>query len=203
MIRDPAFFFDLADPASYLVGCLVDEAGAEGIVDWRGYELRPPTMPPIDPADTAWAAHQAQMQEYAEALGVPMVPPAFIPRTRKAHELLEFAREKGRYAELRRALFEAHFVGQTDIGRIDLLAGIAAQAGLDGHEARTVLGVDRCTAAVLANRALAEERGISAIPVLVFGNRRLEGVPSPCDVKQWLEATEAAVGCSESPRSQT
>lgn len=185
--EDPTFFFDFVDPASYLVGCILDDLGAARHVEWQGFEVRPPPEPMIDPRDDRWAAYQARMSECAASLGVPMAVPAFVPWTRKAHELVELAREKGSCRAVRRALFHAHFVDGADIGRVDFLAGVAAEAGLDGGEALAALGVDRWTDAVTASRAEALARDVTEAPVLAWGARRLEGFRSPGEIARWLE----------------
>lgn len=184
--REPTFFFDFVDPASYLVGWILDDLGVAGDLEWRGFEVRPPPAPLIDPGEREWAAYQSRVGECAEALGVPMVAPGLVPWSRKAHELMEFAREKGRHDSVRQAVCRAHFVDGTDIGRVDLLAGIAAEAGLDGAEARAALGVDRFAEVVLTARATAGEMDVTQAPVLVCGSRRLDGLRSPSEVESWL-----------------
>ncbi len=189
-VRDPTFFFDFIDPGSYLVSVVIDEAGSAASLDWRGFEVRVPPAPLIAPGSGEWGAHQSRVSTYAEALEVPMTTPLFVPWTRKAHELVEFARVKNRYGRIRRALFRAHFVDGTDIGRIDLLVEIARQEGLDGSEAKVALDVDRYTATVLSNRAMARERNISGVPTLARGNHRLEGLRSPGEIERWIEVAE-------------
>ncbi len=183
--RAPAFYFDLTDPGSRLAAHLIDEAGAADAVEWRGFELRPPPRPLIDPTSADWSAYQAQAVECAREIGVPMHTPQLVPWTRKAHELAEFAREGDCYHAVRRALFEAHFVDRTDIGRIDLLVDIAHRAGLDRTEAKAVLDVDRFTRVVLEQREAAREHGISVVPALVAGDRRLEGLATAAEIARW------------------
>lgn len=190
--EDPTFFFDFVDPASYLVGCILDDLGAARDVEWHGFEVRPPPEPMIDPRDGRWAAYQARMSECAASLGVPMAVPAFVPWTRKAHELVELARERGSCRAVRRALFRAHFVDGADIGRVDFLAGVAAEAGLDGGEALAALGVDRWADAVAASRAEALARDVTEAPVLASGARRLEGFRSPGEIARWMESVAPA-----------
>lgn len=199
--RSVAFYFDFVDPASYLAAQVVRDAGAAAAVEWRGFELRVPPQPLLNPTETAWADRQSRVLAYAEAAGVPMATPAFVPWTRKAHELAEFAASKGRRAEAVQALFRAHFVGRRDVGRIDVLAEIAAEAGLDGAEARTVLGVDRYAGAVAEARALAQARGVEGVPVLAFGGRRLAGLRSPGEIRRWTEAAVAAAARTPPPQA--
>ena len=105
-----------------------------------------------------------------------METPHLVPWTRKVHELAEFARERDCYHEVRRALFEAHFVDRIDVGRIDLLVEVAHRAGLDRGEARVALDVDRYAGVVLEHRTVARELGVTEVPALVDGGRRLQGL---------------------------
>lgn len=114
-----------------------------------------------------------------------MNTPRFVPWTRKAHELTEFAREEDCYHAVRRALFVAHFVDRRDIGRIDLLVEIAAAAGLDRSGAKAALDVDRFEATVRRHRELAKNRNVAEVPAVVHEARRIEGMKSPARVSEW------------------
>lgn len=183
-----AFYFDFVDPVCYLVAHLIEAAGAAALVDWRGFELRPPPGGLIDPRADAWRDRQARALTLAEHAGiVPPSEPTLLPWTRKAHELCEFARERGCAHRIRRALFRAHFVDHADIGRIDALVDIAVQAGLDRTETRAVLDVDRFTGAVLAGRKSAQTRGIADVPALVSGTGRLVDAGARSEIMGWIE----------------
>ncbi len=182
----PTFFFDFVDPGSYLASCVIDQAGAEAGLDWRGVEVRPFPGPPVDVRAAAWADYQRRMSAYAEALGVAMTEPAAAPWTRKAHELVELARRRDCYAGVRRALFRAHFVEAADIGRVDRLVDIARHEGLDATEAKAALDVDAYADAVASNRAAAEEQGVHEAPVLADRRGRLAGFRSPSEIVRWI-----------------
>ena len=183
--RPPVLYFDFTDPGSSLAAHLIDEAGAADAVQWRGFELRPPPQPLIDPTVPIWHDHHARITGLAHDIGVPMVTPDLIPWTRKAHELAGFARERDCDQTVRRALFEAHFVDRIDIGRIDLLVDIAHRAGLDRTESRAVLDVDRYTDIVLGHREAADAHEVMTVPTLVVGDRRLEGLAGAADLARW------------------
>ena len=182
---NPLLFFDFVDPGSRLACHMIEKAGAAHAVRWRGLELRPPPLPLIDPGNPDWRARHSPVAPPALELGLPMDTPNLVPWTRKAHELAEFARERDCYHGVRRALFEAHFVDRTDIGRIDLLVEIAHRAGLDRGEARVALDVDRYTGVVLEHRAEARELGVTEVPALVDGGRHLQGVATPEAFDGW------------------
>lgn len=181
----PVLYFDFTDPGSRLAAHLIDEAGGADAVQWRGLELRPPPRPLIDPTAPDWREYHTGIAQLAHDSGAQMETPSLVPWTRKAHEMAEFARERDCDRAVRRALFEAHFVDRTDIGRIDLLVDIAQRAGLDRTETRAVLDVDRYTDAVLGHREAARAQGITAVPSLVAGGRRLEGLAGVADLARW------------------
>ena len=180
-------FFDYVDPASYLVASVLDQSGLADHLDWRGYEVRVPPKPMIDPDSPDWRQYQDQVSAYAEALAISMRPPTLIPWTRKAHELAAHARENDCYSAVRRALFQAHFIDGIDIGRIDFLVDIAEAQGLDRSGAKAALDVDHHTDSVLSNRALGEEVHIGGVPALVRGEARLEGLHSPEELRHWIK----------------
>lgn len=80
--------------------------------------------------------------EPAKALGLDMkLPPAVCPRpyTRLAFEGLFFACEKGREEVYSDLVYRAYFEKELDIGELDVLGGIAAEAGLEEAEFRQAL----------------------------------------------------------------
>ena len=181
----PTLFFDFIDPGSYLASHMIDEAGAADIVHWRGFELRPPPRPLIDPGTDDWQRYHSSVAEEARVLGAKMEAPDMLPWTRKAHELTEFARDRDCYHAVRRALFMAHFIDRTDIGRIDLLVAVAHAAGLDRSEAKAALDVDRYTDTVSAHRDMARRVAVEGVPALVSGTRRVVGLTSPAHASRW------------------
>ncbi len=168
------FHFDFIDPCSYVASAMIDRAGAEASVRWFGLELRPPPAPFVDAGSSMWRARCRAAAQWLRQLDLAMSEPAFLPWTRKAHELCELARERDRFHPVRRALFRAHFVDRLDIGRIDLLCEVAERAGLDLTEARVALDVDRHAETLTATRRAALERKVACVPTLIVAGRRLE-----------------------------
>jgi predicted DsbA family dithiol-disulfide isomerase len=117
------------------------------------------------------------MRGEAEARGVKLRRPPIVPWTRKAHELAFHARERGVFQEVHEALFRAFLQEGRDIGRVDVLADLGADAGLDRTETKAVLDVDRYADRVLARRREAEEARITLVPTLARRDQVLEGYP--------------------------
>ncbi len=142
-------------------------------ISWLPYELRPEPapLPRIDGPEgerfrEGWRRGVAPL---AEQFGVEMRFPPFKPRSRRAHEAAELARERGLFEPMRVALFRAFFVDNRDLGEIDVLADVGASVGLDPAELRDALTAGRYTTRVVELEAVAAQLGISAVPTVLFG----------------------------------
>ncbi|WP_353113343.1 DsbA family oxidoreductase [Microbacterium sp.] len=91
--------------------------------------------------------------------------------TVKAHELLHFAKAKGRQHEMEERLMSAYFTEGRHVGRIDDLVALAEEVGLDGEEARSALEGSEYLAAVRADQAQAQAYGINAVPFFVIDGK--------------------------------
>ena len=174
----PRLFFDYVDPGSYLMDLRVERAAA-GVgqpVERVPFELRPPPGELVAPDDPAWLAYWSDMAEPLRDEGVPVRRPDLVPWTRKAHELVLHAHEKGDGGDLHRTLFRQYLEEGVDIGRVDVLLQLATRAGLDATETKAVLDVDRHAEGVEQVRRDALARGVRGVPTLALGERILEGV---------------------------
>ena len=173
-------FFDYVGPLSWVLDREVAALEREGSRSGARppFEVRPPPAELVDPDDRTWTGRWDEAVRLAADRGVAVGPrPSLVPWTRKAHELALHAREKGGFYALHEALYRAFVVEGLDIGRVDVLVGLAAAVGLDPSEARAVLGVDRHTEAPLRSREEAERAGVRGVPTLLVGGARVEGVP--------------------------
>ena len=112
--------------------------------------------------------------------------------TLDAHRLMRLA-EQEHGPEVQRAvaegLFEAHFSTGRDIADPDVLAEIAADAGMDAQRVREYLASDEGTREVQAEIATAQQLGISAVPTFVFEEKyAVQGAQPTSTFLQALEA---------------
>ncbi|MBY3985611.1 DsbA family oxidoreductase [Rhodococcus fascians] len=91
--------------------------------------------------------------------------------TRKAHELLHFAKSKGKQVELKERLLAAYFVEGRHVGHIDGLADLAAEVGLDRNEVVEALKSEEFLPAVNADKEQAIAYGINGVPFFVIDGR--------------------------------
>lgn len=116
-----------------------------------------------------------------------------VANTRKAHELLHVAKAQGRQDAVKEALFKAHFSDGRHIGRVDDLAAIAAEAGLDPAAARAALEAGTHGPAVEADIAQAARYGIQGVPFFVLAGRYgVSGAQTPEAFAQALAQAAAA-----------
>ncbi len=95
------------------------------------------------------------------------------PNTRAAHALIDFAQRSGADAsDVKERLLRAYFIENRFIGDIEVLAAIAAEAGLDADAARAHLLSPEALATIDQADQQARQMGISGVPFFIF-NRKL------------------------------
>lgn len=103
-----------------------------------------------------------------------------IWNTFDAHRLIHWAGTLGRQREMKEAMFTANFTDGKSTSDHEALAGVARDAGFDEAEARAILASDRYVTEVRAEEALWRNRGISAVPSIIFDGRwMLQGAQPP------------------------
>jgi len=108
--------------------------------------------------------------------------------TVKAHELLHFAKANGKQLELAERLFRAYFVEGRHVGRVEDLADLAAEVGLDRAEAVAALESNRYLADVRADQSTAVEYGINGVPFFVIEGKY--GVSGAQDAQTFAQVLE-------------
>jgi predicted DsbA family dithiol-disulfide isomerase len=88
--------------------------------------------------------------------------------TIKAHELLHYAKARGRQLDMKERLLKAYFVDGRHVGRVEDLADLAAEIGLDRDEVVRVLTNETYLADVKADVAQAAAYGIQGVPFFVI-----------------------------------
>lgn len=112
--------------------------------------------------------------------------------TVKAHELLHYAKARGRQLEMKEALLKAYFLDGGHVGRVDDLVELAATLGFDGDDVRAALESERHLADVKADVAQAEAFGIRGVPFFVFeGKYGVSGAQESATFAKVLEQLDA------------
>jgi predicted DsbA family dithiol-disulfide isomerase len=116
---------------------------------------------------------RSRLDEIAAEAGLVMRQRDVIINSRKALAAAEFAREQGKFDEIHRALFKAHWEGTDRLEDVDDLVRIGSGVGLDPVELRLALDEGRFEKILDDNRRQAESVGINAIPAHIVGGRYL------------------------------
>lgn len=153
-------------------------------IEFKGYQLEP-DMPPYSGQDffenmakkfgSVEQSKQmmAGVAQQAKAEGLDFHFDTMKPaNTFDAHRLIKFAREHGKDADVSEKVFYANFTESKDIGNIEVLAEIAAEAGLNKDDARANLEDKEAYAAdVKADIAEARELNITGVPYFIFNRK--------------------------------
>jgi predicted DsbA family dithiol-disulfide isomerase len=161
--------------------------GLSGIpveVEYHSFELAPDTPvdyegTPIDYLADRKGVSREQAQQMiervtgiAEAVGLAYdYDHIHQTNTVISHELIHFAKSKGRQLEMKERLLDAYFVRGEHVGRIPDLVEIAVELGFDRAEVTEALESHRYLADVKADVAQAAEYGIQGVPFFVIDGR--------------------------------
>ncbi len=145
------------------------ELGSAVEIDWRSFELRPEPEPTLDPdAEYLHRVWNQSIYPMAQERGLAIKLPPVQPRSRKAHEAAEFAREAGLLDAMNQVLFKAFFEDGRDLASTDVLLDIGQSVDLEADGLREALASGRYTQRVLEDEKLARQIGISGVPALII-----------------------------------
>ena len=170
-------------------------------VVYRSYELNPNaengTVPIIDAVAAQYGrtrevqqAREEQTVSLAAEVGLGFrVGGRVFGNTFDIHRLLQFAKTRGRQAELMDLAFRANFAEERSVYDRETLVGIGVEAGLDEAEVRGVLEDPKAYAEeVRADEKLASELGAGGVPFFVLDRRYgVSGVQPPEGFTRALE----------------
>jgi len=146
-------------------------------VTWWPFELHPET--PLEGRNVdellqrtgRGRAYSEHLKAYAAESGITLASNRWLANSHRALELAEFARDRGKFAEMHDALFRAYFEEKRDIGDVGVLCEIAAECGLDPQEFQVEILVGRYAALIDQTTTLAREKGVTSTPTMIFDDR--------------------------------
>ena len=181
-----------------------EQSGNEVEVEYHSYLLNPAM--PIDYEGsqrdylakhkglplTAVEQMSERVSQIAAAVGLNYdLENQIMTNTTLAHQLLHFAKEQGgveKQSELKERLMSAHFVEAKHVGKVDVLADLAAEIGLDREAAKAALESGKYNDAFEADLQQARDYGISGVPFFVLNDKY--GVSGAQESTTFLEAFE-------------
>ena len=161
-------FCRLAEPALHE---LLKERSDVDVI-WRSFELRPNTVPPLDPnAEYLQRVWESSVYPMAARFGVTMKLPPVQPRTRRTHEAAHWARSIGRFDEYHSALLRAFFERGENIGEIDVLVALADSLGMPGEALRAALVSRAFEQAVIDDEEIARHTDVGSVPAFIANGK--------------------------------
>ncbi len=161
-------------------------------IEWRPFQLNPP-MPAEGQDRKAYIRAKFGSDERAgeiyetirNAGDAENIAFAFdsinrVPNTIASHRLISWSLAFGRQDSVVEGLFRSYFVEGKNIGEVDILAEVAAAAGLDKSEAEAYLSSEAGVEQTLAETQEAHRLGISGVPCFIFdGKYAVSGAQEP------------------------
>ena len=191
---------DFVCPYCYVLEAMLEQVRPELdlAIEYLPFELTEPPKPQVDtyndPERRARYAHE--LEPLCRQVGLQMcLPPKVVPRpyTRLAFQGLYEAREQGAEAAYCHRIFRAYFEEERDIGSLEELVSLAAEAGLEPETFRSALESGKWDAEEReAVRRGKQDLQVCVVPTLFLGEHRLEGgTQSVQELLDWLR-THAA-----------
>jgi predicted DsbA family dithiol-disulfide isomerase len=184
----------------------------EVAVEWKSFELDPAARAAADTdyvgrlaAKYGRTREQAQqmldsMTETAASVGLEFhFERAVHANTFAAHQVIHLGAERDSQDGVKERLMRAYFTEGANVGDIETLARLGAEAGLDAAEVRAALADGRYASAVRTDEAEAAELEISGVPFFVVDRRYGISGAQPPDVilealrRAWAEGRPALV----------
>ena len=156
-------------------------------IEWLPFDLHPEYPPEGIAREDLMRRYPASMHEAVRGMHedarMPYNPnPDRVPNTRRALELIEWARGRGAHEALHQRVMDAYWTEGRDITGWDVLAECVADVGLDPDEARAEVDAGAFRDPVTALTQAAQRLGISGVPAFVFDGRLLVSGAQPHEV---------------------
>ena len=177
-------FFDFSCPYCYIAWSFVKKLKASIPLadEWVTWEIHPDVprqglaiQDVVSGIDLVTRRHK--LNELGKPVGVAPGNKEFVPNTRWALEIGEFAREQGKMHEWIDAVYYASFVEDRNIGDKTVLLYLAGQIGLDIDGTRQVLDSGHYHHLLLEHDQECGEKKVEWVPTIFSGDEKiLEGV---------------------------
>lgn len=191
---------DFVCPYCYVLEAMLEQIRPELdiAIEYLPFELTEPPKPQVDTYNDPErrTRYARELEPLCRQVGLRMcLPPKVVPRpyTRLAFQGLYEAREQGVEEAYCRRIFRAYFEEERDIGSLEELVSLAAEAGVEPEAFRSALESGKWGAEEQeAVRRAKQEMQVCVVPTIFLGEHRLEGgTQSVQDLKSWLQAHAA------------
>ncbi|MBA3966507.1 MAG: DsbA family protein [Nitrospirales bacterium] len=189
-------YSDYVCPYCFFAEHLISQVAANETltIEWMPYELRPDPQPTLRPdgeyLERVW---RDSVYPMAERLGIPIKLPNISPQphTGLAFEGYQYALSQGQGPAYTHRMFTAFFQEERNIGELSVLTELAEELRFEALDFRHALESRKYREPHRkALRHAQEEMHITAVPTLVKGIHRFQGLPSLSQLRSFLEKHE-------------
>ena len=157
--------------------------GGEVEVEYHSFELSPDTPVDFDGSEQEYLVTRGfpadkidgmleRVTGIAESVGLHYDYDALQhTNTVLGHQLIHYAKARGRQLEMKERLLAAYFEEGRHVGRVEDLADLAAELGFDRADVVRSLSSNEYLDAVRADQELAIEYGIQGVPFFVIDGK--------------------------------
>jgi predicted DsbA family dithiol-disulfide isomerase len=190
-------FSDFVCPFCYIgletMRKLAPEFGVD--LQWRGFEIHPEWPAEGIEAEKVYARMMSpqaraavwqRISAMAEAVGVRMTPPARLTNSHAALMAAEYAQEEGRGEVFERSVYRAYFEEGANIGDIEVLKKLGAEAGLAPELVAEAARSPKYDLKLKNNALVASRHGVTGVPTFFIGDFPLVGAQSEDVMRQIL-----------------
>ncbi|MEM6481634.1 MAG: DsbA family oxidoreductase, partial [Pseudomonadota bacterium] len=162
------------------------DTGAELEVYWHPFELNPDMAAEGENLREHLAAKygttregsikaRARLTDLGAALGFEFnyTDDMRMVNTFRAHQLIDWAGERGKAHAAKMVLFKAFFTRRENLNDLDVLASVATQIGLDADLAREALERGDLEQIVREKEKFWTARGVTGVPAMIFDKQHL------------------------------
>lgn len=165
--------------AKEALGQCLEELGLETVITYQPLELTREPSPRVDTChDEKRKSHYQVLVEPCKQLGLDMkLPPMVCPRpyTRLAFEGYLYAKEQDRGEVYGDKVYRAYFIDEKDIGELEVLAGLAAECGLEPEDFKQALidGIYTEEEQEAVRHSL-QELKVESVPTIYINGQKVE-----------------------------
>ncbi len=153
-------------------------------ITWRSFQLNPDMETDPDAnineylaESKGWSLDQArqmnqQVTDMAADEGLEYnMDQAVVANSYDAHQLLQFAKDRGKADEIEESLFEAYFTDGKNIANHQTLISLAEDVGIDPTEVKSILDSKKYADSVKHDIQLAQNINITGVPFFLFDRK--------------------------------
>ena len=143
------------------------------------------------------------LEHEARDAGLPLHWPRHLPNARRALAAAEWSRRyrSGAFPQLRKELFDAHFVLAEDLEDPAVIDAHARRSGIDLADLHAALANGKAEAAVTDAETIGRETGVQGTPTWLLAQRLISGLHGAAEF-EWL-AEDVIRRRSDGARSAT